>query len=176
MTTKSSQPVPVAFDRRRLMAAGFASGIVALWSGDWRRAQAAEPPLLPAAQSLPDELEAALRKGSPLVVMVSLDGCPFCKVARENYLAPLHQQEGLPVVQVDMRSARTLRDFTGATLTHDQRVRAWGVKVAPSVLFLGRGGVEVAERLSGGYIPDFYGAYLDERLVQARKTLKALKA
>lgn len=40
------------------------------------------------------------------------------------------------------------------------------------MLFFGRGGVEVAERLTGGYIPDFYGAYLDERLAQARKALK----
>ena len=159
--------------RRRLLVAGAASGIAAALSGGWGDALAIEPPLLPAAQSLPDELQAALRTGSPLVVMVSLDGCPFCKVARENYLRAAGPAEGLPVVQVDMRSARTLRDFAGATATHDQMVRAWGVKLAPTVLFFGRGGVEVAQRLNGGYIPDFYGAYLDERLAQARKALKA---
>lgn len=157
--------------RRRLLVAGAASGIAAALSGGWGDALAIEPPLLPAAQSLPDELQAALRTGSPLVVMVSLDGCPFCKVARENYLAPL-AREGLPVVQVDMRSTRTLLDFAGAAVTHDRMVRAWGVKIAPTVLFFGRGGVEVAQRLNGGYIPDFYGAYLDERLAQARKALK----
>lgn len=159
--------------RRRLLVVGAASGMATILAAGLSHALAAEPPLLPAAQSLPEELQAALRTGSPLVVMVSLDGCPFCKVARENYLAPMHRQDGLPVVQVDMRSARTLRDFAGATVTHDRMVRAWGVKIAPTVLFLGRGGVEVAERLTGGYIPDFYGAYLDERLVQARKALKA---
>lgn len=173
MTPAHGLHTPGAPDRRRLLAAGVASGVAALLSGGWPRALAIEPPLLPAAQSLPDELQQALRTGSPLVVMVSLDGCPFCKVARENYLAPLHQQEGLPVVQVDMRSARTVRNFAGATATHDQMVRTWGVKLAPTVLFFGRGGVEVAQRLNGGYIPDFYGAYLDERLAQARKALKA---
>lgn len=128
--------------------------------------------LLPTADSLPDELAQALKKGSPLLVMVSLDGCPFCKVTRENYLGPLREQEGLPVVQVDMRSSRAIRNFKGKTLTQDQLIRSWNIKVAPTVLFFGPGGVEVAERLVGGYIPDFYGAYLDDRLRLARAALR----
>jgi thioredoxin-related protein len=135
------------------------------------RAQAATA-TLPSAVSLQDELALALRKGQPLVVMVSLEGCPFCKVARENYLGPMREQQGLPVVQVDMRSSRPLKDFHGAPVTHDEMSRQWRIRIAPTVLFFGRGGVEVAERLVGGYIPDFYGAYLDERLQQARATLR----
>ncbi|MEI8169446.1 MAG: thioredoxin fold domain-containing protein [Rhodoferax sp.] len=130
------------------------------------------PASLPTATSLPDELAAALKIRSPLVVMVSLEGCPFCKVARENYLGPLREQQGLPVVQVDMRNSRVIHDFKGATLTQDALIRSWGVKVAPTVLFFGRDGSEIAERLVGGYIPDFYGAYLDERLRQARAMLR----
>lgn len=131
------------------------------------------PATLPTAASLPDELAQALKKGSPLVVMVSLEGCPFCKVARQNYLAPLREQQGLPVVQVDMRSSRVIRGFNGDTLTQDELIRSWRIKVAPTVLFFGPGGVEIAERLVGGYIPDFYGAYLDDRLRLARAALRA---
>ena len=127
---------------------------------------------LPLSVSLRDELAAALARRQPLVVMASLDGCPFCKEARQNYLRPLVEQEGLPVVQVDMRSRQPLRDFLGASSTHDEMVRRWRVNIAPTVLFFGRGGVEVAERMVGGYIPDFYGAYLDQRLAQARATLR----
>lgn len=126
---------------------------------------------LPLAVSLQDELAHALAKGRPLVVMVSLDGCPFCKVARDHYLAPLREQEGLPVVQFDLRSPRAVRDFRGQATTHDALTRSWRIRVAPTVLFFGRDGVEVAERLTGAYIPDFYGAYLDERLQQARARL-----
>lgn len=130
------------------------------------------PATLPLSESLADELAQALRKGQPLVVMVSMHGCPFCKVARENYLGPLHEQQGLPVVQLDMRTARLVRDFKGASVTHDALSRRWGIRVAPTVLFFGRDGREVAERLVGGYIPDFYGAYLDDRLQQARAALR----
>lgn len=129
--------------------------------------------VLPAPGSLAEELAKALRIGQPLVVMVSLANCPFCRLARNNYLEPLRRDEGLPVVQVDMRSAVPVLDFKRVATTHDQLVRAWDVKVAPSVLFFGRGGQEVAERLQGGYIEDFYGAYLEQRLQQARAALKA---
>ena len=59
--------------------------------------------VLPPSRSLQDELAAALRQGRPLVVMVSLEGCPFCRIARQSHLVPMHREGGL-TVQVDMRS------------------------------------------------------------------------
>ncbi|MGA8785466.1 MAG: thioredoxin fold domain-containing protein [Polaromonas sp.] len=156
-----------AIRRRHFLAA--AGGAVTFMA----RGALAAPARLPLSISLAEELRQALAQGQPLVVMVSLEGCPFCKVVSQNFLGPMQQQEGLPVVQVDMRSPRALRDFTGAAATHDHMTRTWGIKVAPTVLFFGRNGVEVAERMVGGYLPDFYAAYLDERLQQARRVLRA---
>ena len=127
---------------------------------------------LPRALDLQQEGRAALERGQPLVVMVSLDGCPYCRVVRDHYLAPMHEQQGLPVVQVDMRSRRHLIDFEGRTIVHDEFVRARRVQVAPTVLFIGPKGEEVAERLAGASIPDFYGAYLEQRIAQARAALR----
>ena len=133
---------------------------------------AARVPALPSSASLMDELRNALRKGNPLVVMVSLEACIFCKTVRESHLVPMREQHGLDVVQVDMRTQKMSRDFKGAVATHEQLIRSWGVRIAPTVLFFGQGGVEVAERLTGGYIPDFYGAYLDDRLASARTKIR----
>jgi hypothetical protein len=126
---------------------------------------------LPAAKSLPDELALALKGGGPLVVMVSLEGCPFCKTVRLNYLSPLRAHEGLIVVQVDMRSAAPVLDFNATALTHDKIVRAWAVTMAPTLLFFGPSGAEVAPRLVGVSSRDYYGAFLDARLAQARTGL-----
>ncbi len=156
----------VALSRRSLILAGgavCASGL----------SLAAPRVTLPTTASLPDELAQALKNGGFLLVMVSLEGCPFCKVARENYLAPLRAQQGLAMVQVDMRNRRPIQNFNGATLTQDELIRSWDIKVAPTVLFFGPGGVEIAERLVGGYIPDFYGSYLDDRLRIARAALRS---
>lgn len=47
--------------------------------------------------------------------------------------------------------------------------------MTPTVLFLGRQGQELAERLVGVAVQDFDGAYLDERLATARQALTAHK-
>ena len=127
---------------------------------------------LPQVVSLTDSLDGALRRGEPLLVLVSLKGCPFCDVARNHYLGPMRAQAQIDVVQVDMGSARSVRDFLGQALTQDQLIRRWQIKMAPTVLFFGRGGVEVAERLVGGSNSDFYGAYLDQRLETARRVVR----
>ena len=130
----------------------------------------AAPITLPGTESLQASLAQALQTKQPLVVMVSLHGCPFCKVVRENYLHPL-LATGLHVVQVDMRDHRGLVDFDGTSLMQEGWVRKQGVKLAPTVLFFGAQGREVAARLKGAYLPDFYGAYLDEQLAVARRAV-----
>lgn len=126
---------------------------------------------LPAARALNSELAKAVSKSRPLVVMVSLAGCPYCKIVRENYLLPMVRQDAVSVVQVDMMSKATLTDFQGNSATHEQLVERWKIRIAPTLLFFGSLGVEKAERLVGGYLPDFYDAYLQERLATAKKAL-----
>jgi hypothetical protein len=103
--------------------------------------------------------------------MVSLPGCPFCKVVRDSHLAPLLREQAVAVVQLDMGSTLPLLEGSGQLTSHAEQVRRWGVKVAPTLLFLGGQGREVAERLVGALLPDFYGAYLARRLETARQSL-----
>jgi hypothetical protein len=159
---------PTTSITRRCAMAGMFGGVVLASSPIVART-------LPVATSLPDELARAIQRGSPLLVMVSLDGCPFCKIARENYLLPLQGSQGLAMVQVEMRGRQMVQGFTGAAQTHEALSRSWSIKVAPTVLFFGRNGVEVAQRLEGGYLPDFYGAYLDDRVQLARASIMQSK-
>ena len=125
---------------------------------------------LPAAQSLPDELARAIKNKQPLIVMVSLEGCVFCRQARQSHLSPM-QKSGTVIVQVDMRQNQPVLDFAGKLTTHDQLTRLWKVSITPTLLFFGPGGQEVAERMEGAYLPDFYGPYLEERIAKGRKFL-----
>ena len=131
----------------------------------------AAPAQLPASNSLPDELDKALNVKEPLIVMVSLAGCPYCRMARESYLSPM-QKQGFPIVQVDMRSDQSVKALNGQMQTHDQLVKQWRVSIAPTLIFLGPKGQELVERMEGGYLPDFYGTYLEERIAAARRILR----
>lgn len=139
-----------------------------------RQVGAAPSAGLPAALSLKAELELALRLASPLVVMVSLEGCVFCRIVRDQHLVSL-LREGQPIVQVDMRSPARVLDFEGRATTHDELVKAWKVVAAPTLLFFGKGAREVAERLQGSSIPEFYGAYLEQRMQAARLDTAPIK-
>ncbi|WP_332824847.1 hypothetical protein [Ramlibacter sp.] len=156
-------------ESRRAWLGACAAGALAAWVPWLALAQAAAP-VLPRPTSLAAELERALAARKALVVMVSLEGCPWCKLARESYLVPL-RAEGQRVVQIEMAGPIPLTDLRGRPSTHEQVVRALDVRVAPTVLFIGRGGVEVAPRLSGVASPDFYGAYLQDRVDAANRTV-----
>lgn len=147
--------------RRTVLASLAAAGLAG------RTARAAT---LPVPGSLASALALALRSGQPLVVLASTDGCAWCKLVRDHYLDPLRREQGLQAVQLDLGSRAGLVDFAGGATTQDELLRRWRVQVAPTLLFFGKEGREVAPRLAG-VAPDFYGAYLDQRLATARRAL-----
>ena len=120
---------------------------------------------------LPDEFGRA--HGTVNVILLSRQGCPYCHVVRRNYLQPLatQQRDGIRVVEIRMDSERSLRDFSGRVTTHAQFARAHGARFAPTVLFLGSDGRELAERIVG-LSEDFFGAYLEAALQVASSAVR----
>ena len=119
--------------------------------------------------------QAALTAGAarePLVLLISLPGCPFCELVRRSYLLPARLNDGVQAWQIDVLNKTTLLiGFDGQPTTAALQTKAWKATFTPTVLFLGSQGQELAERLVGIAVPDFYGAYLEQRLATARKAL-----
>ncbi len=178
----------IDLQRRQILTRPWALAVVAVWAAalglpghvaaqisapDTARASdRLAPMVLPVAVALQTELAAALKAGQPLVLMISLDGCPYCKIARENYLAPLVREHGLRVVQINMQHREAVKDLQGRDTTQAQLIADLKVSVAPTLLFYGRAGLEVAPRLEGMSSLDFYGAYLEQRVQTARQAVK----
>ena len=118
---------------------------------------------------------AALRaqdKGLPLVVMTTLRGCPYCDLVRENYLFPMNASGQLVAVQIDILDAgNEVEFFDGRKLWPREISRIWKNRVAPTVYFFNAQGREVAERLEGVAVPDFFGSYLEARVADGRKAI-----
>ncbi len=127
---------------------------------------------LPRPASLRDAAAAAVERGRPLVLLASLPGCPYCERIRASHLLPLARELGDDVVQIDVGSTAPLLDFKGRPSTHDAIATGLHARFTPTVMFVGRNGEELAERLVGAGIPDFYGALLDQRLETARLALR----
>lgn len=129
---------------------------------------------LPVPASLAEAARAAMEKGEPLVLLVSLPGCPYCELVRRNYLLPGRKNANLQAWQLSITDATTpLMGFDGKPTSAAAQINALKAGFTPTVLFLGPTGEELAERLVGAGSPDFYGFYLEERLTAARKLLAA---
>ncbi len=152
--------------RRRQFSAALAGGLLL------PTLALAKDTALPIPVSLPGAAQTAGAKREPLVILVSLPGCPYCEVVRRNYLLPLQRDAGLHAWQLNISDKTTpLIGFDGKATTAAAQIAAWKAGFTPTVLFLGPQGQELAERLVGLGSNDFYGAYLDERLATARKAL-----
>lgn len=131
------------------------------------------PAALPTPASLRGAAQAAAAWGEPLVVMTTLAGCPYCDLVRNHHLLPLRREHKLQAVQIDIRDRTSnLQGFHGENTTPAEQAHLWKARFAPTVLFLGPQGQELAERLVGVAVADFYGEYLDARLQEARKRLR----
>ena len=127
---------------------------------------------LPVPASLPQAALAARAKGEPLVVLISLPGCVYCELVRRSYLLPARRDDGLQAWQLNVNDNTThLTGFGGQKITAALQAKAWKATFTPTVLFIGSLGQELAERLVGIAVPDFYGVYLEQRLATARKAL-----
>ena len=131
--------------------------------------------LLPLPIDLAQVSRAAAQGGQPLVLMVSLPGCPWCELLRRNYLTPLRAQ-GLPAFEfmVNDRS-NALRDFQGKNTLPAALASQWKVSITPTLLFFNAQGQEIAPRIEGVASADFVGAVIDERLASARERILATR-
>ena len=128
---------------------------------------------LPAPASLRGAAQAAAARGEPLVVMTTLTGCPYCAIVRNHYLLPMRREGLVHAVQLDVQDRTgNLQGFDGQMTTPAEQARAWKARFTPTVLFFGPDGRELAERLVGIAVPDFFGEYLNARLLEARRKLK----
>ena len=128
---------------------------------------------LPRPKSLAKAALLAQAAGGPLVLLVSLPGCPYCELVRRNYLQPMREQDGLAAWQIEIKDKNAIEGFDGLPTTPMALARQWAVKITPTVFFLDAQGREIAPRLEGVAVADFYGMYLEERLKQSREALAA---
>ena len=136
-------------------------------------AGAQEAPNLPFAIDLRSDAAEAARRGVPVLLMVSLPGCPYCTAVRRSYLLPMEREpvKRAVVRQIDLNDMRMVRDFDGVLRSQDAIARARGVRAAPVVFILGPEGKSLVGPLEGMLLPDFYGAYLDEAVAKGASAL-----
>ncbi len=109
----------------------------------------------------------------PIMLFFTQPGCIFCEQARRQYIRPLaaDAQWNARTLSIEVSRTQKLRDFDGVETTGAEIARRYGVRVYPTVVFVDAIGKNLADPIAGFTVPDFYGAYLEDRLQQASARL-----
>ena len=137
---------------------------------------AQSPPItLTEARDLAAEARQAAARGVPLVVLYSRDDCSWCAKLRREHLGPLSRNPATPAVirELHMDRATPLVDFAGRRTTSADFSKQMQASFAPTVMFHGPDGTQLAEAIVGYRLADFYGAYLERAIEESRDRIKS---
>jgi thioredoxin-related protein len=123
----------------------------------------ANPHGLVMSEDLRGESAQAQQAGKPLVLMFSLPECAYCMVVRRNYLLPMIREAGNDPPQIrelTMTGRQAIKDFDGSVTTPTAIAKRYGVKVAPTLVFVNAAGEVLSEPIVGGD-HQFFSVYLE---------------
>ncbi len=105
---------------------------------------------------------------APVLIHFMQHSCPYCAIARRDYLIPLQndpQWQGRVLIrEIDVDRGAAVRDFDGKMTTHRNFARSHGVRRVPTLIAFDAEGKPVAPPIVGLLSDDFYRLYIEQAL------------
>ena len=102
-----------------------------------------QPWFLQSFLDLKEDRQEAADKGKSFAIIWEQKGCPYCRETHlVNFAVPEirdYVKKNFVVLQINMRGAREVTDFSGTVLSESAAARKFGVRFTPTVTFLGPG-------------------------------------
>jgi thioredoxin-related protein len=157
----------------RSLAGRVAVGLTVLALAWVPRAAMASGEPLAAATDLQALAAESSRTRTPIILLFSTPGCPFCAEVRSHYLAPrLSGSPGTPrllVREIDITSRARLIDADGRVTTQAEMADRFGVRMVPVVMALDTRGRPLGEPLIGLDRAGFYESSLQSLIDRAQR-------
>ena len=135
--------------------------------------------ILPVAQNLKADGEAATAAKKPILLFFNLTGCHFCRGALREVIVPMFRNAGwraaLEFRQITIDDGKSLIDFDGKTIENIAFAQRRKGTFAPTVMVVDGNGQLLGEPIVGIANFDFYGAYVDGLANKAIAEMKARK-
>ena len=135
--------------------------------------------ILPVAQNLKADGEAATATKKPILLFFNLTGCHFCRGALREVIVPMFRNAGwraaLEFRQITIDDGKSLIDFDGKTIENIAFAQRRKGTFAPTVMVVDGNGQLLGEPIVGIANFDFYGAYVDGLVNTAIAEMKARK-
>lgn len=141
-------------------------------SREWER-------ILPVAQNLKADGDAATAAKKPILLFFNLTGCHYCRGALREVIVPMFRNAGwraaLEFRQITVDDGKSLIDFDGKTVENIAFAQKRKGTFTPTVMVVDGNGQLLGDPLVGIANFDFYGAYVDGLVNKAIAEMKARK-
>lgn len=104
----------------------------------------------------------------PVLIAFMQESCPYCAVARRDYLTALQNdprwKNRVLIREIETDRSIALRDFSGAVTTHREFARAHEVRRVPTLIAFDADGKRVSPPIIGLLADDFYRLYIEQAI------------
>lgn len=130
---------------------------------------------VPLANDLQKDSAQCVDKQLPILLMFSAEDCPYCVTVEEEFLKPMmisgDYTDKVLIRKVMLDVHPDAIGFDGGELNPASLASQYSVFATPTVVLVDDQGKEIAERLVGINTVDYYGAYLDQSIEQAKSEM-----
>jgi len=130
-----------------------------------------QPGEIQKTQDLAADARLAAGGRMPILLLVSLEDCPFCLQIKRDILNPMvlsGDYEGRLVMrEMFIDDGESLRDFQGKMVDGSSFALRYGVMLTPTLLFLDPQGNQLTEKMVGIQTPEMYFLYVDASIQEA---------
>ena len=149
-----------------------ASEALAPSSREWEK-------ILPVAQNLKADGDAAAAAKKPILLFFNLTGCHYCRGALREVIVPMFRNAGwraaLEFRQITVDDGNSMIDFDGQKIENIAFAQQRKGTFTPTVMVVDGNGKLLGEPLVGIANFDFYGAYVDALVNKAILEVRARK-
>lgn len=132
---------------------------------------------LTTAEDLSQLAAEARSKRAPVLIAFMQQSCPYCAVARRDYLLPLQNdpqwRDRVLIREIHVDRGTPLRDFSGAATTHRDFSRNLKVRRVPTLIVFDGAGQAVAQPLVGLGLEDYYRLYIEQSIEAGLTRMRA---
>lgn len=141
------------------------------------QAQSRAPSLVQQITDLRSVGQLSKERNLPVLILFSMQDCPYCDFIREDYLEPMltdvAYQNKIIIREIHSDRLTSVTDFNGQAIEGIDLAQRYRALLAPTLIFIDSQGRQLVERMVGVTTPDFYGGYLDQAINQAYEKLRS---
>ncbi|MFK5984347.1 MAG: thioredoxin family protein [Pseudomonadota bacterium] len=122
------------------------------------------------------ESQLAKEKNLPILILFSIEHCPYCRLVKEDFLIPMlisgNYKEKVIIRELNIDNSPMITGLSGSQQSAASYAYSMGVSLYPTMVFINHQGCILSETIKGVNTPSMFGGRIDQAIDEANKKIK----